>query len=229
MPPKVDTPHPEIPPLNALVCPVTAFQQNCTLLWCTKTKRAAFVDPGGEVDRLLAVAEEQNVTLEKILITHGHIDHAGGAAELSERAGIPIEGPHPDDAFWIDAIEKDGPQWGLPDVRCFTPDRWLADGDEVTVGELKFDVLHCPGHTPGHVVFYNDAVSLASVGDVLFQGSIGRTDFPRGDHATLIQSITTKLWPLGNDVTFIPGHGPASTFGHERQSNPFVGDRALAG
>jgi len=229
MPPKVDKSHPDTPPLNALLCPVTGFQQNCTLLWCTKTKNAAFVDPGGEVDRLLAVAEKQGVKLEKILITHGHIDHAGGAAELSERAGIPIEGPHPDDAFWIDAIEKDGPKWGLPDARCFTPDRWLADGDTVTVGELTFDVFHCPGHTPGHVIFYNAAVSLASVGDVLFQGSIGRTDFPRGDHATLIKSITTKLWPLGNDVTFIPGHGPASTFGHERQSNPFVADSALAG
>lgn len=228
MTPKEDTPHPEIPPLQALLCPVTAFQQNCTLLWCTKTKRAAFVDPGGEVDRLLAVVEEQGLILEKILITHGHIDHAGGAAELSERAGIPIEGPHPDDAFWIDSIETDGAKWGLPDARCFKPDRWLADGDTVTVGELTFDVYHCPGHTPGHVVFHNKEVALASVGDVLFQGSIGRTDFPRGDHATLLESITTKLWPLGDDVTFIPGHGPASTFGRERQSNPFVADRVLA-
>ena len=227
MPPKADKSHPEIPPLQALLCPVTAFQQNCTLLWCTATKRAAFIDPGGEVDRLLAVADENGVTLEKILITHGHIDHAGGAAELSERAGIPIEGPHLDDSFWIDTIEEDGPKWGLPDARCFTPDRWLADGDKVTVGQLSFDVFHCPGHTPGHVVFYNGAVSLASVGDVLFQGSIGRTDFPRGDHATLIKSITTKLWPLGNDVTFIPGHGPASTFGQERQSNSFVADSVL--
>ena len=221
--------HPEIPPLNAVLCPVTPFQQNCTLLWCTKTKRAAFVDPGGEVDRLLSVAEEQGVTLEKILITHGHIDHAGGAAELSERAGIPIEGPHKDDSFWIDSIETDGPKWGLPEARCFSPDRWLEDGDTVTVGDLSFDVFHCPGHTPGHVIFYHSGVSLASVGDVLFQGSIGRTDFPRGDHATLINSITTKLWPLGDDVTFIPGHGPASTFGHERQSNPFVADRVLSG
>ncbi len=215
-------------PLQAVICPVTPFQQNCTLIWCTRTMKGAFVDPGGEVDRLLAVAEEHQVTLEKILITHGHIDHAGGAAELAERAGVPIEGPHTDDLFWIDTIEKDGPEWGLPDARRFATTRWLEDGDTVTVGNLSFEVRHCPGHTPGHVVFFNREARLASVGDVLFQGSIGRTDFPRGDHATLIASITEKLWPLGDDVTFIPGHGPAGTFGQERQSNPFVGDRVLA-
>lgn len=217
----------ELPPLRALLCPVTSFQQNCTLIWCTETKKAAFVDPGGDVDRLLEVAEQNGVELEKILITHGHIDHAGGAAELSEKAGIPIEGPHKDDSFWIDTIEEDGPKWGLPDARKFSPDRWLEDGDHVTLGKLTFLVRHCPGHTPGHIIFFNQPTMLASVGDVLFQGSIGRTDFPRGDHGTLIQSITEKLWPLGNEVTFIPGHGQISTFGHERQSNPFVADQVL--
>ena len=216
-------------PLQAVLCPVTPFQQNCTLLWCTETQQAAFVDPGGEVDTLLAAAAQHQVDIQKILITHGHIDHAGGAAALSERTGVPIEGPHRDDGFWIDSIETDGPNWGLPEARCFTPTRWLEDNDRVTVGNLSFDVLHCPGHTPGHVVFFNRDVALASVGDVLFNGSIGRTDFPRGDHATLIRSITEKLWPLGDNVTFIPGHGPVSTFGAERRSNPFVADHVLKG
>ena len=189
--------------------------------------RGAFVDPGGEVDRLLEAAAQHQVDIQKILITHGHIDHAGGAAALAERTGVAIEGPHPDDAFWIDSIESDGPNWGLPDARCFSPSRWLYDQDRVEVGNLSFEVYHCPGHTPGHVVFFNRESNLASVGDVLFNGSIGRTDFPKGDHATLIRSITEKLWPLGDEVTFIPGHGPVSTFGEERQNNPFVSDRVL--
>lgn len=215
-------------PLRAAIIPVTPFQQNCSLLACAATGRGAFVDPGGEVDRLLAALTETGVELEKILITHGHIDHAGGAAELAERTGAPIEGPHPDDLFWIESIERDGASWGLPAARSFAPDRWLADGDTVRLGNLEFAVRHCPGHTPGHVVFFHEPSRLACVGDVLFRGSIGRTDFPRGDHATLLRSITERLWPMGEDVTFIPGHGPVSTFGAERRSNPFVSDAALA-
>jgi glyoxylase-like metal-dependent hydrolase (beta-lactamase superfamily II) len=215
--------------LQAAIIPVTPFQQNCSLLWCTETKKAAVVDPGGDLDTIDAAIAEQGVTLEKILITHGHIDHAGSAGAFAERHGVPIEGPHKDDTFWIDQARESGATFGLPEAAPFTPDRWLVDGDTVTVGNLTMQVLHCPGHTPGHVVFYEPTTNVAVVGDVLFQGSIGRTDFPRGNHSDLINAITTKLWPLGDDVTFMPGHGPISTFGAERQSNPFVGDAVLAG
>lgn len=215
--------------LQAAIIPVTPFQQNCSLLWCTQTMKAAVVDPGGDLDTIDAAIAEQGVTLEKILITHGHIDHAGSAGAFATRHGVPIEGPHKDDTFWIDQAAESGAAYGLPDAAPFTPDRWLVDGDTVTVGNLTLQVLHCPGHTPGHVVFYEPTTNVAVVGDVLFQGSIGRTDFPRGNHADLINAITTKLWPLGDDVTFVPGHGPLSTFGAERQSNPFVGDAVLAG
>ncbi|MDA1059787.1 MAG: MBL fold metallo-hydrolase [Proteobacteria bacterium] len=214
--------------LKAAVIPVTPFQQNCSLLWCTETMRAAVVDPGGDLDRIDAAIAEQGVTLEKILITHGHLDHAGCAGAFAERHKVAIEGPQKEDIFWIAQATESGRQYGLPDAAPFTPDRWLDDGDTVTVGNLTRQVLHCPGHTPGHVVFYEPESNVAIVGDVLFQGSIGRTDFPRGNHADLIHAITTKLWPLGNDVTFVPGHGPLSTFGEERQSNPFVGDAVLA-
>lgn len=210
--------------LKAAIVPVTPFQQNCTILICARTMRGAVVDPGGEVDRLLTTAEEHGVTLEKILLTHGHIDHAGGTAELAERAHLPIEGPHADDKFWIDQIAEQGERFGFDGARTFTPDRWLSDGETVQFGDITLDVYHCPGHTPGHVVFHHPGAKLASVGDVLFHGSIGRTDFPRGDHQTLLNSIRDKLWPLGNDTTFIPGHGPLSTFGEERRSNPFVHD-----
>ncbi len=210
--------------MKAVVVPVTAFAQNCTLLWCTETMKGAFVDPGGDVDQLVAVAEENDVTVEKLLITHGHLDHAGGAGELAERLGVPIEGPHRDDDFLLRDLPKQTREYGFPEGRAFTPERWLEQGDTVTVGNLELAVVHCPGHTPGHVVFHHAGQNIAFVGDVLFQGSIGRTDFPRGDHQTLLDSITGRLWPLGNDVTFIPGHGPASTFGEERHSNPYVGD-----
>lgn len=213
--------------LKATIVPVTPFQQNCTVLWCDETMRGAVIDPGGDLDHILAAVAEHGVTLEKILLTHGHIDHAGAASELSERLAIPIEGPEAAESFWLDMLDEQGTRWGFAGARNVTPDRWFTDGDRVSVGNLSFDVIHCPGHTPGHVVFYNAPAKLAIVGDVLFKGSIGRTDFPRGDHAALIRSITEKLWPLGDDVSFVPGHGPMSTFGEERRSNPFVGDRAL--
>jgi glyoxylase-like metal-dependent hydrolase (beta-lactamase superfamily II) len=216
------------PPIRALVAPVTPLRQNCTIVWCTRTKKAAIIDPGGEVPRLLAVIAQQGLTLEKIWITHGHLDHAGGAAALKEATGAAIEGPHVDDQFWIDDIAASGARYGLTDARVFTPDRWLRNGDTVTLGEAVFEVYHCPGHTPGHVVFFHRQTRFAQVGDVLFAGSIGRTDFPRGDYEQLIASIVGRLWPLGDDVTFVPGHERISTFGAERRTNPFVSDEALA-
>jgi glyoxylase-like metal-dependent hydrolase (beta-lactamase superfamily II) len=215
-------------PLKAAIIPVTPLQQNCTLLWCTATMRGAFVDPGGDLPRLKAAAQQQGVTIEKILLTHGHIDHCGGAGILAKELGVEIEGPEEADRFWIARLEDDGRSYGIP-AQVFEPERWLNEGDQVTVGELTLDVYHCPGHTPGHVIFHHPPSKLALVGDVLFQGSIGRTDFPMSNHEHLIEAIRTKLWPLGDDTVFIPGHGPVSSFAHERRSNPFVGDRVLAG
>ena len=214
-------------PIQALICPVTPLQQNCTLVWCAKTRKAAVIDPGGEVDRLQGILKGRGLELEKIWITHGHLDHAGGAHELKQRTGVPIEGPHPDDDFWIQLISAQGGDWGMPEARTFTTDRWLADGDTVQLGRTEFEVRHCPGHTPGHVIFFHREARFAQVGDVLFKGAIGRWDFPRGNHADLIASITGKLWPLGDDVRFVPGHGPMSSFGEERRTNPFVSDAAL--
>ena len=216
------------PPIQVAIVPVTPFQQNCSLLWCARTMRGALVDAGGDVDRLLGAVDKAGVTLEKLLVTHGHLDHCGATAELAEQLGLPIEGPHEDDRFWIEQLAAQAAQFGFPPSAPFEPNRWLKNGDQVTVGEAVLDVYHCPGHTPGHVVFHHSGTQIAFVGDVLFQGSIGRTDFPRGNHADLIRSIQTRLWPLGNDVTFVPGHGPVSTFGQERQSNPFVADAVLA-
>ncbi len=216
------------PPLRAAIVPVTPLQQNCTLLWCTKTMRGAFVDPGGDLDRLKAAASQAGVTIEKIFITHGHIDHCGQAGILAADLGVPIEGPHEDDIFWISQLEEDGQRYGI-NGKPFAPDRWLVDEDTVTVGELTLNVRHCPGHTPGHIVFHHPESKLAIVGDVLFQGSMGRTDFPRGNHQDLIDSITQRLWPMGGDTAFVPGHGPMSTFAQERATNPFVADRVLAG
>jgi hydroxyacylglutathione hydrolase len=216
------------PPFQVVIIPVTAFEQNCSLIWCTKTKRGAFIDPGGDLDKLKVVAAQHGVTIEKILVTHGHLDHCGQAGILADQLEVPLEGPHEEDLFWIAQLTEHCAQYGLPEGRPFTPSRWLHDGDQVTVGEVTFDVVHCPGHTPGHVVFYHQGMKVAFVGDVLFQGSIGRTDFPRGDHGTLIRSITQKLWPLGDEMRFVPGHGPMSTFGQERKTNPYVGDRVLA-
>jgi hydroxyacylglutathione hydrolase len=214
------------PPLRVAIVPVTAFQQNCTLIWCTKTMRGAFVDAGGDLDRLKAAARAQGVTIEKLLVTHGHIDHCGYTGILAKELGVPIEGPHEDDRFWIARLGDDSRGFGMPGTP-FEPDRWLEDGDTVTVGEVVLDVIHCPGHTPGHVVFHHAPSKFALVGDVLFQGSIGRTDFPLGNHADLIASITQKLWPLGGDTAFVPGHGPMSSFARERASNPFVGDQVV--
>lgn len=213
--------------LRAAIVPVTAFEQNCSVVWCTATMEGAVIDPGGDLERILAAARDEGVTVRKILLTHGHIDHAGGTRALADRLQLPIEGPHPDDRFWIDQLPEQARMFGFEPVAAFTPDRWLHQGDRVTVGNETLEVYHCPGHTPGHVVFHSRAAGLAFVGDVLFAGSIGRTDFPRGDLPTLIRSITGNLWPLGNDVTFVPGHGPTSTFGAERATNPFVSDRAL--
>ncbi|ATE61610.1 MBL fold metallo-hydrolase [Thauera sinica] len=212
--------------IQASIVPVTPFEQNCSIVWCDRTKKAAVVDPGGDLDRILAAAKKLGVTIEKILITHGHIDHAGGTAKLARELGVPVEGPQREDRFWIDGMPQQSKMFGFPDVESFEPDRWLEDGDTVTVGEETLRVIHTPGHTPGHVVFVHADARLAIVGDVLFAGSIGRTDFPRGDHQTLIRSIRNKLFPLGDDIVFIPGHGPTSTFGDERRRNPYVGDQA---
>ncbi len=214
------------PPMKVAIIPVTPLEQNCTLVWCTKTMKAAFIDAGGDPERLKAAIARAGVTIEKLLVTHGHIDHCGVTGILAKDLGVPIEGPHEADRFWIARLEDDGKRWGVPG-EPFEPDRWLQDGDKVTIGELELDVIHCPGHTPGHVVFYHAPSRFAIVGDVLFQGSIGRTDFPMGNHQDLIDSITQKLWPLGSDVTFVPGHGPTSTFGRERQTNAYVSDYAL--
>ena len=210
--------------LEVAVLPVTPFQQNCSVLRCTATGRGAVVDPGGDVDRLLALFEDEGVEIEKVLVTHAHADHAGGVARVARELSVPIVGPHEDDGFWIDSLPEQTRAFGLEPGEAFEPDRWLVGGDTVTVGELELEVRHCPGHTPGHVVFFHRPSRFAVVGDVLFQGSIGRTDFPRGDYDTLIRSINEELLPLGDDVTFLPGHGPTSTFGTERTSNPFLLD-----
>ncbi|MBL6953027.1 MAG: MBL fold metallo-hydrolase [Alphaproteobacteria bacterium] len=206
------------------IVPVTRFRQNCSLLWCPDSLQAAVVDPGGDLDLIQAAIAEEGVAVEKILITHGHADHAGGAAELSQRLGVPIEGPHLDDTFLIEAMAKQAARTGLSEARGFTPSRWLDEGETVRIGQLNLAVLHCPGHTPGHIVFHHAASKMAVVGDVLFRGSIGRCDGPRGDHMQLVNAIRGKLWPLGSDTEFIPGHGDMSTFAWERASNAYVCD-----
>jgi glyoxylase-like metal-dependent hydrolase (beta-lactamase superfamily II) len=213
--------------MRVTIVPVTPLQQNCTVIWCTRTMRAAVVDPGGDLPKIEAAIAQAGVTVEKILLTHGHIDHAGEAKPLAQTLGVAIEGPHEADRFWLARLDEDGRNYGIRGV-VFEPDRWLVEGDTVTVGDLTLDVYETPGHTPGHVIFHHAPSGLALVGDVLFQGSVGRTDFPLSSHTALIESVVTKLWPLGDATTFIPGHGPASTFAHERRHNMFVSDRALA-
>jgi hydroxyacylglutathione hydrolase len=208
--------------IRAIIIPVTPFQQNCTLIWSERTKKAAVVDPGGDLPRIRQAITEAGVAVEKILLTHGHIDHAGGAAELKEALGVPVEGPHEADLFLLQNLAEQGRAYGIPGVRPIVPDRWLREGDKVSVGEIEFDVLHCPGHSPGSVVFVSPVGRFALVGDVLFQGSVGRTDLPGGDSQALIRSITEKLLPLGDDIAFICGHGPTSTIGQERATNPFL-------
>ena len=211
--------------MKVKIIPVTPFQQNCSLLWCEETGKAAVVDPGGDLDYILQIAKDSAVEIEKVLLTHAHVDHAGGAGELAKRLKVPIEGPQEEDLFWIQGLAMQSTMFGMPSATSFTPDRWLHDGDTVRVGNLELEVRHTPGHTPGHVIFFHRPSKLALVGDVLFQGSIGRTDFPKGDFNTLLRSIREQLFSLGDDVTFVPGHGPISTMGEERRSNPFVGDQ----
>ncbi len=212
--------------LRGQVVPVTPFQQNCAIVWSEATMAGAVIDPGGDLPRIRAAAGELGVAVEKILLTHGHVDHAAGAGALAEELGVPIEGPHEADRFLIERLPEQAAQCGFGPARAFEAGRWLDEGDEVAVSDLTLEVRHCPGHTPGHVVFFHRPSNFALVGDVLFRGSVGRTDLPGGDHAAVIRSIRTRLWPLGPDVAFLPGHGPMSTFAAERAGNPFVGDSA---
>jgi len=214
-------------PMRAAIIPVTAFEQNCSLVWCSKTLKGALVDPGGDLEKIKDAVVRSGVTVEKILLTHGHADHCGQSGILAKELGVPIEGPHEDDRFWISRLEDDGPRFGMH-CEIFESDRWLKDGDTVSFGEVEMEVVHCPGHTPGHVIFFHRPTKFAFVGDVIFAGSIGRTDFPMGNHQDLIDAITQKLWPLGDEVTFVPGHGQHSTFGQERKTNAYVSDAALA-
>ena len=202
--------------------PVTLFEQNCTIIWCEATKKAVVIDPGGDVPLIQEAIKKTGVTVDRIWLTHGHIDHVGGAAELRDALKVPIEGPHLSDKFLLDNVVNSGARFGMTGVRDFAPDRWLDEGEKVSIGELSFDILHCPGHSPGSVVYFNAELRFADVGDVLFNGSVGRTDLPGGDHATLLRSINEKLLPLGDDVGFICGHGAGSTIGQERMTNPFL-------
>lgn len=210
--------------LHYRTIPVTAFQQNCSLLWCDQTQEAAVIDPGGDLAVILSQTQRLGLVLKAIWLTHGHIDHAGGAAELAQQQQLPIIGPHEGDRFWIDGLPQQAVKFGFPAVQSFIPTQWLNDGDIVSIGQETLNVRHCPGHTPGHVVFHAPQIDRCFVGDVLFAGSIGRTDFPQGNHQQLIDSIVQKLWPMGNQTVFIPGHGPESSFGRERKTNPFVGN-----
>nr|WP_207301375.1 MBL fold metallo-hydrolase [Marichromatium gracile] len=218
--------QPDDSPVHYQIQPVTPFQQNCTLVWCDQTRRAAVIDPGGEPEVIATLIEQLELIPEYLLLTHGHLDHVGASAPLAARLGVPILGPHRDDAFLIETLEHQCELFGFPPIEPFTPQRWLTDGETIALGEQTLEVIHTPGHTPGHIAYLNRASGLIQLGDVLFRGSIGRTDFPRGDHAQLIASIRERLFPLGDEIAFIPGHGPMSTLGRERRTNPFVRDPA---
>lgn len=211
-------------PMRYQVIPVTHYQQNCSVVWNPASGTGAVIDPGGDLEKILGFCQRENIRLEKILLTHGHMDHVGATAELAAKLELPIIGPHIGDKYWIDALAQQAQMMGFMPAPDFQPDTWLQDGDTIEVDDISFAVLHCPGHTPGHVVLYNAANKIAFVGDVLFKGSIGRSDFPGGNHQQLLNSIRQKLWPLGDDITFVPGHGPLSTFGEEKRTNPFVAD-----
>jgi hydroxyacylglutathione hydrolase len=210
-----------MPDFAIQVVPVTPFEQNCSLAWSEATKRGVVIDPGGDLPRIREAIAAAGLTIETILLTHGHIDHAAGAAELAAELGVPVHGPHLADKPLLDRLELQGQQYGIP-ARAVTPDRWLEEGDALTIGGSDFAILHCPGHSPGSVVFFSKDLRFAFMGDVLFNGSIGRTDLPGGSHEALIEAIRTKILPLGDDVSFLPGHGPGSTIGHERMTNPFL-------
>jgi len=211
-------------PIQLAIVPVTPFQQNCSILVCQNTYDAAVVDPGGDLELIREALQEMGGNLKKVLLTHGHLDHCAAAKELATEYAVPIVGPQEDERFWLDQLPQQSIRFGFGAAKAFEPDLWLNEGDSVMVGDTELEVFHCPGHTPGHIIFFDAEDRLAIVGDVLFAGSIGRTDFPRGNHADLIDAIKNKLWPLGDDVRFVPGHGPMSTFGEERRSNPYVGD-----
>lgn len=208
--------------MEYLVIPVTAFAQNCSLIWCAQTRQAAVVDPGGDAETIKRHVEEQGVTITQILLTHGHLDHVGAAAELAAFYAVPIVGPHIADQFWLENLPQQSQMFGLDYCAPLTPDRWLEEGDIVKVGDVRLEILLCPGHTPGHIAFFDRVGRLLISGDVIFNGGVGRSDFPQGSHSDLIASIKEKLLPLGDDVHFLPGHGPASTLGRERISNPFL-------
>lgn len=214
--------------LRVEVVVVTPFQQNCSVIWCSETMQGAVVDPGGDIDRVMAKIEQHAINVSKIILTHGHLDHAGGAEELKRRLAVEIIGPHQDDLFWLQGISEQGKQYGFSGAQNCSPDKWLDEGQQINIGNETLDIYHCPGHTPGHIIFHHKRSGLAFVGDVLFKGSIGRTDFPKGNHQDLIDSITSKLWPLGGETRFVSGHGPISNFASERQTNPHVADQVLA-
>ncbi|HBJ1305529.1 TPA: hydroxyacylglutathione hydrolase GloC [Escherichia coli] len=210
--------------MNYRIIPVTAFSQNCSLIWCEQTRLAALVDPGGDAEKIKQEVDDSGLTLMQILLTHGHLDHVGAAAELAQHYGVPVFGPEKEDEFWLQGLPAQSRMFGLEECQPLKPDRWLNEGDTISIGNVTLQVLHCPGHTPGHVVFFDDRAKLLISGDVIFKGGVGRSDFPRGDHNQLISSIKDKLLPLGDDVIFIPGHGPLSTLGYERLHNPFLQD-----